>query len=209
MTALRQRMLEDLRIRNYAPATVRCYVRSIAEFAQHFNRPPDQLGAEDIRLYQLFLLNEKRVKLSSYIQAVCALRFFYQNTLHRRIDTDRIPLEVSGGTNITLLEAMACGKAVVATSAGCAGLGLRDGCGVAIRDDWKAFADTIVDLFPKAKLRSEMGSRARLVAESFSWVAIAERAYESYLTVAGIAPRSWGRPGRSTREAKRALVSLA
>ena len=92
MTALRQRMLEDLRIRNYAPATVRCYIRVVAEFAQHFNKPPDQLGAEEVRRYQLFLLNEKRVKLSSYIQAVCALRFFYQNTLHRRIEIDRIPL---------------------------------------------------------------------------------------------------------------------
>src|ERR1700691_2752990 len=92
MTTLRQRMLEDLRIRNYAPATVRCYIRVVAEFAQHFNKPPDQLGAEEVRRYQLFLLNEKRVKLSSYIQAVCALRFFYQNTLHRRIEIDRIPL---------------------------------------------------------------------------------------------------------------------
>jgi integrase/recombinase XerD len=92
MTALRKRMLEDLRIRNYAPTTVSCYVRSIAEFAQHFNKPPDQLGSEEIRSWQLFLLNEKRVKLSSYIQAVCALRFFYQNTLHRRIEIDRIPL---------------------------------------------------------------------------------------------------------------------
>jgi hypothetical protein len=41
MTALRQRMLEDLRIRNYAPTTVACYIRSVAEFAQHFNKPPD------------------------------------------------------------------------------------------------------------------------------------------------------------------------
>jgi len=92
MTALRQRMLEDLRIRNYAPTTVACYIRSVAEFAQHFNKPPDQLGPEEIRAWQLFLLNEKRVKLSTYIQAVCALRFFYQNTLHRRIELDRIPL---------------------------------------------------------------------------------------------------------------------
>jgi site-specific recombinase XerD len=92
MTALRQRMLEDLRIRNYAPTTVACYIRSVAEFAQHFNKPPDQLGPEEIRSWQLFLLNEKRVKLSTYIQAVCALRFFYQKTLHRRIDIDRIPL---------------------------------------------------------------------------------------------------------------------
>jgi len=92
MTALRQRMLEDLRIRNYAPSTVACYIRSVADFAQHFNKPPDQLGPEEIRSWQLFLLNEKRVKLSTYIQAVCALRFFYQNTLHRRIEIDRIPL---------------------------------------------------------------------------------------------------------------------
>ena len=92
MTALRRRMLEDLRIRNYAPTTVACYIRSVAEFSQHFNQSPDQLGPEEIRSWQLFLLNEKRVKLSTYIQAVCALRFFYQNTLHRRIEIDRIPL---------------------------------------------------------------------------------------------------------------------
>ena len=92
MTALRQRMLEDLRIRNYAPTTVACYIRSVAEFARHFNKPPDQLGPEEIRSWQLFLLNEKRVKLSTYIQAICALRFFYQNTLHRRIEIDRMPL---------------------------------------------------------------------------------------------------------------------
>jgi len=92
MTALRKRMLEDLRIRNYAPTTVTCYIRSVAEFAKHFNKPPDQLGPEEIRSWQLFLLNERRVKLSTYIQAVCALRFFYRNTLDRKIEIDRIPL---------------------------------------------------------------------------------------------------------------------
>src|SRR6202167_2527469 len=92
MTTLRQRMLEDLRIRNYAPRPVACYIRSVAEFARHFIKPPDQLGPEEIRSWQLYLLNEKRVKLSTYIQAICSLRFFYQNTLHLRIEIDRIPL---------------------------------------------------------------------------------------------------------------------
>ena len=92
MTLLKQRMLEDLRIRNYASSTVECYVRSVTEFAKHFNKPPDQLGPEDIRAWQLHLLNEKHVKLSTYIQAVCGLRFFYRNTLHRKIDFERIPL---------------------------------------------------------------------------------------------------------------------
>src|ERR1022692_2134394 len=92
MTSLRQRMLEDLEIRNYAPATVECYVRSVAEFAKHFNRSPDQLGPEEIRSWQLFLLKEKGVKTSSYIQAVCGLRFLYSNTLNRKVEIDRIPL---------------------------------------------------------------------------------------------------------------------
>ena len=92
MTPLKQRMLEDLHIRNYSPSTVRCYVRSVAEFAKHFKKSPEHLGPEEIRKWQLYLRDEKKLKLSSYIQAVCALRFFYRNTLNRKIDIDRIPL---------------------------------------------------------------------------------------------------------------------
>jgi len=70
MTLLKQRMLEDLRIRNYASTTVDCYVRSVTDFARHFNKPPDQLGPEEIRSWQLHLLNEKHVK-----QAACNMPF--------------------------------------------------------------------------------------------------------------------------------------
>jgi integrase/recombinase XerD len=92
MTALRKRMLEDLQIRNYAPTTVAAYIRSVAEFAKHFGKSPDLLGSEQIREYQLYLIKEKGVSLSSYIQAVCALRFLYSNTLHLPVSVDRIPL---------------------------------------------------------------------------------------------------------------------
>jgi len=92
MTLLRQRMLEDLRIRNYAPTAVDYYVRPVADFATHFKKSPDQLGPEEIRSWQLFLLNEKRVKLPTYIQAVCGLRFFYRRTLNSQIEIGRIPL---------------------------------------------------------------------------------------------------------------------
>ena len=93
MTALRQRMLEDLRIRNYAPSTVECYIRSVAEFAKHFNKPPDQARPGRDPLSGSCSCSMKRqVKLSTYIQAVCGLRFFYRNTLNRKIDIDRIPL---------------------------------------------------------------------------------------------------------------------
>jgi integrase/recombinase XerD len=92
MTPLRQRMLEDLQIRNYSPSTVRCYVRSVADFAKYFKRSPDQLGSEEIRSWQLYLLRDKGVKISSYIQSVCGLRFFYTNTLNRKVEIERIPL---------------------------------------------------------------------------------------------------------------------
>src|ERR1700756_698738 len=84
-------MLEDLQIRQYSPTTIRISLRAVAEFAQHFGKPPDQLGAEHIRLYQLFLIKEKKVALPTYIQMVCALRFFYSHTLNQKVAIDRIP----------------------------------------------------------------------------------------------------------------------
>ena len=91
MTQLRQRMLEELQRRNYSSPTIRLYLRHVAKFAQHFHRPPDQLGAEDIRQYQLFLIQEKKLAWSSYNQIVCALRFFYAKVLKRAFLLQDIP----------------------------------------------------------------------------------------------------------------------
>jgi site-specific recombinase XerD len=91
MTQLRQRMLEELQRRNYSTGTIRLYVQHVAAFAQHFHRPPDQLGAKEIRGYQLFLIQEKKLAWSSYNQIVCALRFFYAKTLKRPFLLQDIP----------------------------------------------------------------------------------------------------------------------
>jgi site-specific recombinase XerD len=85
-------MLEDLQIRNYSPNTVAAYIRRVAEFAKHFGKSPELLGPEEIRAYQLYLIKDKTVSLSAYIQTVCGLRFLYSNTLHRSVSIDRIPL---------------------------------------------------------------------------------------------------------------------
>src|SRR4051794_29346179 len=82
MTPLRQRLIDDLRIRNYAQRTISTYVSHVARFAKHFGRSPDQLGGEQVRLYQLHLL-EQRASWSRFNQAVCALRFFFATTLRR------------------------------------------------------------------------------------------------------------------------------
>jgi glycosyltransferase involved in cell wall biosynthesis len=92
-----------------------------------------------------------------------------------------VPLEVSAGTNIKVLEAMACGKPVVTTPVGCAGLGLRDRYDAFIDADWNAFARSILELISDDTLRGRVAAQARrTAAEQFSWTAIASAAYESY-----------------------------
>ena len=90
MTPLRQRMLEDMQIRNYSPHTIDGYLRYVAQFAKHFHTSPDHLGPEHIRTYQLHLLHTHASE-SIFIQTVCALRFLYETTLGRPWMVDFIP----------------------------------------------------------------------------------------------------------------------
>ncbi len=97
-----------------------------------------------------------------------------------------VPLQVSAGTNIKVLEAMACGKAVVTTPIGCAGLGLRDRQDAFINGDWAGFANSVCELLADRELRSAVGAEARRTAEQrFSWTAIARKAYDSYASLSG------------------------
>lgn len=90
MTPLRKRMIEDLQIRNYSPCTIETYVRVVAGFARHHGRSPDLLGTEDIRSYQVHLL-EAKTGWSVFNQTVCALRFLYRVTLQRDWPLERLP----------------------------------------------------------------------------------------------------------------------
>jgi integrase/recombinase XerD len=91
MSSLRKKMLEDLRIRNYSARTIDIYVRCVARYAEHFGRSPAQLGPDDIRAYQVFLVDGKRTSWSAFNQTVCALRFFYEVTLGREWVVEHIP----------------------------------------------------------------------------------------------------------------------
>jgi integrase/recombinase XerD len=89
MTALRRRMQEELRLRNYSPQTIRSYTASVAEFARYFHRSPEELGPEQVRSYQLYLLNERKLAWQTIQVRVAALRFFYTRTLKQHwFDTE-------------------------------------------------------------------------------------------------------------------------
>ena len=90
MTPLRQRMLQDMKIRNLAPRTQEIYIDCVAKFALHFGKSPAELGPEDIRAYQLTLI-DKGYSSSYRTQVVAALRFLYRTTLTRNWPIERIP----------------------------------------------------------------------------------------------------------------------
>lgn len=90
MTPLRQRMIEDLQIRNRSPRTIETYVSHVARFAKFHKRSPELLGPEAVRAYQLHM-RESGVSWSLFNQAVCALKFLYGVTLHVTWSVEQIP----------------------------------------------------------------------------------------------------------------------
>jgi site-specific recombinase XerD len=89
ISPLRQRMIEDMRIRNLAQATQQSYLYAVAKFSRYFHRSPDRLGPEEVRTYQLHLADQ-HFSRTHINQVACALRFFYGVTLGQKEAFERI-----------------------------------------------------------------------------------------------------------------------
>jgi site-specific recombinase XerD len=76
-------MMEDMQVRNLSLHTQDAYVQQVSQFARHFNRSPELLGPEEIRSYQVYLTNQRKLAPSSVNIAIAALRFLYKITLHK------------------------------------------------------------------------------------------------------------------------------
>jgi len=81
MTPLRQRMTEDMRVRNLSATTQRVYIDEVVRFAKYFGKSPALLGPEEVRAYQVHLVYKRKLSWSAFNTAVCALRFLYHHTL--------------------------------------------------------------------------------------------------------------------------------
>jgi len=83
MTALRQKMIDDMQLHGLSARTQEAYVRAVRQLVEHCHKPPDQIDEEDFRQYFLYLKNVRKVSRSTCTIALCGIKFFYEQTLHR------------------------------------------------------------------------------------------------------------------------------
>jgi integrase/recombinase XerD len=91
VTHLKKMMLEELQRRNYSQNTTRSYLQIVRDFARHFKRPPDQLGPDEIRQYQVHLIQERKMGVRTVGHCTAALRFFFVKTLKRHYPVEEVP----------------------------------------------------------------------------------------------------------------------
>lgn len=114
MTEMRRRMEEELKLRGHSLHTCKAYLAWVRRFAAYHWRPPEQMGAEEVRAYLIHLLEGEKLSRSSLVQALCALKFFYGEVLHRRCEVEdlrfprrprKLPVVLSEPEVTRLLEA--------------------------------------------------------------------------------------------------------
>lgn len=92
MTKLRQKMIRDLRIRGRSPKTEEGYVRTVSDLAKYYHRSPDLLNLSEVQDYLYYLIEGRKLALSTVTVAGHALRFFYHVTLGREKVEFDIPI---------------------------------------------------------------------------------------------------------------------
>jgi len=192
MSALRRRMIDDMTLRNLSPATQRSYLHAVTKFSRHFGCPPDRLGLEDVRAFQVHLVSQG-ISWPALNQIVCALRFFFGVTLDRAEIPERIvcartprklPSILSADEVVRFLEAVPSLKTRVAlTTAYAAGLRASEAVSLQVAD--------IDSRRMVLQVRHGKGAKDRTVMLSAALLAI----LRSYWRLAR--PTPWLFPGRS------------
>ena len=84
MTALRQKMIEDMQLHGFAERTQKSYMQAVRQLAEYYRKPPDQISEDELRQYFLYLMNVKKVSRSTITLALCGIKFFYERTMQRQ-----------------------------------------------------------------------------------------------------------------------------
>ncbi len=92
LSPMRQRMVEDMMLRQFSPKTQNSYVRSVHGLACYYHRSPDQIGEEEIRRYFVHLTCERKLARPTITIALCGIKFFYEVTLGRNWSLTGVPV---------------------------------------------------------------------------------------------------------------------
>src|SRR5438128_8552527 len=104
-------MIEDMQLRGYSARTQEAYVAAVRQVFEHYHCSPAQLTEEQLRQYFLYLANEKKVSRPTATIALCGIKFFYEQTLHRDWPTlrffrppreEKLPVRTRSTTTATL-----------------------------------------------------------------------------------------------------------
>jgi site-specific recombinase XerD len=90
MTELRKRMIRDMQVRNFSPATQKGYLRAVTYLARYYNCSPDKISTDKVHDYLAYLLIERKVAVGTYHAIITGLRFFYTVTL--KFDKEKVPI---------------------------------------------------------------------------------------------------------------------
>jgi integrase/recombinase XerD len=144
MTALRQKMIEDMQLRGFAARTQEAYLLAVSQLARHYRKSPDQVDEEELRRYFLYLINEKHAARNTCTIALCGIKFFFENTLGKEWKTfelvrppreKKLPVVLSVAEVRRILAGVRCTryKACLTTIYAC-GLRLLEGVHLQVKD---------------------------------------------------------------------------
>lgn len=87
MSALRQKMIEDMQLKGLAERTQEAYVNAVLQLSRYLKKSPGSIEEKELREYFLYLKNEKQVADSTFSIALCGIKFFYEQTLKKEWHT--------------------------------------------------------------------------------------------------------------------------
>jgi integrase/recombinase XerD len=92
----KEKMIEHLKIKGFSPKTIKAYTSCMKNFIKFIKIPPDKVEHNDIYLYQLDLVKNRKVSYCYFNQTVCALRFFYRHVCKKDWNIEHIAYQKKG-----------------------------------------------------------------------------------------------------------------
>src|SRR4029450_13246982 len=144
MATIHERMEVDLKLGGYSANTCKIYLLYARLFAKYFNRSPEEMGANEVREYLLYLIERRRASRATIRQVRAALSFLYAITLQRPVEVEYIPVmrrqrrlpQVLSGTEVEALFSATVSpkyRAILMTLYG-GGLRIGEACRLQVED---------------------------------------------------------------------------